>query len=71
MSHTPTHDPDEPEFASVPLEEQLDHDDDGSDNTDALDEATGDDTGDLGNYRDLWGPVWWGVEPERNKGEVY
>ncbi len=59
MSHKPIYDPDEEEFASVPLDEQLDHDDDGSDNTDALDEATGDDSG--GNYRNRDGPIWRGV----------
>ncbi len=53
-------DPDEPEFTPVPLEDQLDRDDDGSDNTDALDEATGDDTGDLGNYRNRDGAIWRG-----------
>jgi len=33
----------DPEYTVVPPEERLDHDDDGSDNTDAIDEATGDD----------------------------
>ncbi len=60
MSHTPIHDPDETEFTSVPLEDQLDYDDDGSDNTDALDEATGADNDDLGKYRNRDGPIWRG-----------
>ena len=50
----------DPEYTVVPESEQLDYDDDGSDNTDALDEATGDDTGDLGNYRNRDGPIWRG-----------
>ena len=33
----------DPEYTVVPPEKQLDHDDDGSDDTDAIDEETGDD----------------------------
>ena len=33
----------DPEYTVVPPEERLDHDEDGSDDTDAIDEATGDD----------------------------
>ncbi len=54
------YDPDEREFTSVPLDQQLDHDDDGSSNTNALDDETGDDTDDLDNYRDRSGPLWQG-----------
>ncbi len=60
MSHQRIYDSDEPEFTSVPLDQQLDRDDDGSDNTNALDEATGDDTDDLDKYRDRSGKVWEG-----------
>ena len=50
----------DPEYTVVPESEQLDYDEDGSDNTDALDDATGDDTDDLGNYRNRNGPIWRG-----------
>ena len=50
----------DPEYTVVPESEQLDYDDDGSDFTDALDEATGDDTEDLDDYRDRGGPIWRG-----------
>ncbi len=48
----------DPEYTVVPLDEQLDHDDDGSDDTDALDDETGDDT-DL-DYRRHTGVLWRG-----------
>ncbi len=51
----------DPEYTVVPESEQLDHDDGwGSDFADALDEATGDDTEDLDDYRDRSGPIWRG-----------
>lgn len=50
----------DPEYTVVPLEEQLDYDDDNSDNTDALDEATGADDDDLDDYRDRSGSIWRG-----------
>lgn len=53
----PAHDP---EYAVVPEDEQLDHDDDGSDDTDALDEETGDDAEDLDSYRQRDAEVWSG-----------
>jgi hypothetical protein len=58
----PLYDPDEDEFASVPVTKQLDHDDDGSDDTNALTDDTGADNDDLDNYRDLDAPVWEGPE---------
>ena len=53
-------DPTETEFTSVPEDEQLDTDEDGSDNTDALDESTGDDTENVGRYPDRGGTIWRG-----------
>ncbi len=50
----------DPEYTVVPADQQLDHDDDGSDDTNALTDATGDDTADLDDYRDRSGPVWAG-----------
>ncbi len=50
----------DPEYTVVPVSEQLDIDEDGSDNTNALDEATGDDTADLDGVRDRDAPVWEG-----------
>ncbi len=52
----------ETEFVPVPESEQLDTDDDGSDDTDALDDATGADDDDLGQHKDREGPVWGGPE---------
>ena len=54
---TPAYDP---EYTVVPEDEQLDHDDDGSDDTNALTPETGDDTEDLDKYRDRDGKVWPG-----------
>ena len=62
------YDPDETEFTSVPLDQQLDHDDDGSSNTNAItEEKTADgvvffdaDDDDLDDYRDRSGPIWKG-----------
>lgn len=50
----------DPEYTVVPLDEQLDYDDDGSDDTNALTPETGDDTEDLDKYRDRDAPVWAG-----------
>ena len=50
------------EFVEVPESEQLDTDVDGSDDTDALDDDTGDDTENLEAYRGREGPVWGGPE---------
>lgn len=50
----------DPEYTIVPSAEQLEIDDDGSDDTNALDEATGDDTEDLDEYRDRSGEIWRG-----------
>lgn len=52
----------DPEYVVVPPSERLDRDDDGSDDSDAIDEATGNDTEDLDDYRDLDAPVWSGPE---------
>ncbi len=48
----------DPEYTVVPLEEQLDIDDDGSDDTNALNDETGDDTDQ--SYRRRDGPLWRG-----------
>ena len=53
----------DPEYTVVPLAEQLDYDEDGSDDTDALTpvgDDPGDDTEDLDAYRDRSGPIWRG-----------
>lgn len=50
----------ETEFTPVPPEEQLDHDDDGSDDTDAITRRSGADNLDLDKYRDRDAPVWSG-----------
>jgi len=50
----------ETEFVSVPESEQLDYDDDGSDDTDAITERSGADDEDLEKYKDRNAPVWEG-----------
>ncbi len=49
----------ETEYVEVPLKEQLDHDDDGSDDTNAVTDGDADDR-DLDDYRDTAGQVWDG-----------
>ena len=50
----------DPEYTVVPESEQLDHDDDGSEFTNALTAETGADDEDLDDYRDRSGPIWRG-----------
>lgn len=50
----------DPEYTVVPLADQLDYDDDGSDDTNALTPETGDDTDDVDKYRDRDAAVWPG-----------
>ncbi len=51
----------DPEYTVVDLAKQLDTDDDGSDDTNALTSETGaDDDDDLDKYRDRSGPIWRG-----------
>ncbi len=50
----------DPEYTVVPESEQLDYDEDGSDDTDALTRETGADDEDLDEYRDRSGPIWRG-----------
>ena len=50
----------DPEYTVVPESEQLDHDDEGSDFTDALNATSGADDKDLDKYRDRSGPIWRG-----------
>ncbi len=52
----------ETEFVPVPESEQLDQDDDGTDDTDALDDVTGADDDDLEQFKDREGSVWVGPE---------
>ncbi len=53
----------ETEFVSVPVDQQLDTDEEGlSIDTDAIDDNSGDDTEDLEKYKDRNGPVWAGPE---------
>lgn len=62
MASTKDIDGSEIEFVPVPKSEQLDRDDDGSDDTDALDVTTGADDHNLEQYKDRDGPVWGGPE---------
>jgi hypothetical protein len=48
----------ETEYVKVPKKDQLDYDEDGSDDTNAITEETGADDEDLDDYRDRTGPVW-------------
>ncbi len=50
----------DPEYTVVDLAKQLDTDDDGSDDTNALTSETGADDDDLDEYRDRSGPIWRG-----------
>jgi len=50
----------DPEYLVVPADQQLDHDDDGSEDTNALTVETGADDEDLDDYRDRDGPIWRG-----------
>ncbi len=53
----------DPEYLVVPESGQLDHDEDGSDDTNALTpvgDDPGDDTEDLDEYRNRSGPIWRG-----------
>ncbi len=50
----------DPEYTVVPESEQLDTDDDGSDDTNALTVETGADDEDLDDYRNRSGPIWRG-----------
>ncbi len=53
-------DEEEREYIVVPPSERLDHDDDGSDDTDAIDDETGTDQEAIDQARVTDGPLWEG-----------